>query len=99
MQYSVLELALQALEASDERIVRLLTQRQRLATRLAQAALEQGTSYNLEERVDAVVSRLTRCNPGPLDQRRLATIFETVVRLTEPLSVALSSVNGGAKKG
>jgi chorismate mutase len=99
MQYSVLELALQALEASDNRILRLLTQRHQLASRLAQASLDQGTPYNLEERVDAVVSRLTRCNPGPLDHRRLAAIFETVVRVTEPLSVGLSSGNGAAKKG
>jgi chorismate mutase len=99
MEHSVLELALQALQASDERIVQLLAQRQQLASQLAQAALDQGTPYTLEERVDAVVSRLTRCNPGPLDNQRLASIFETVVRGTEPLSGGLSSRNGAAKKG
>jgi chorismate mutase len=99
MEHSVLEQVLQAIEASDQRIAQLLAQRQQLASQLAQALLDQGTPYTLEERVDAVVSRLTQCNPGPLDNQRLASIFETVVRGTEPLSVGLSSRNGAAKKG
>jgi chorismate mutase len=99
MEHSVLEHALQALETSARRIVQLLDQRQQLAAQLAQASLDQGTLYTLEERIDAVVSRLTQCNPGPLDNQRLASIFETVVRGTEPLSMGLSSRNGAAKKG
>ena len=99
MDYSVLEQALRALSASDARIVELLILRHQLASQLAQASLAQGTPDNLEERVAAVMSRLAQGNPGPLDNRRLAAIFETVIRLTEPLSVSLSARNGAAKKG
>jgi chorismate mutase len=99
MEHSVLEQALQALEASDKRIVQLLTLRRQLASQLAQAALAQGTLVSLETRVAAVVSRLAGGNPGPLDSQRLASIFEAVIRLTEPLSAGLSSRNGAAKKG
>jgi chorismate mutase len=99
VDYSVLEQALQALSASDARIVELLTLRLQLASQLAQVSPAQGTADKLEERVAAVVSRLVRDNPGPLDNRRLASIFETVIRLTEPLSVGLAARNGAAKKG
>jgi len=99
MKNSVLEQALQALEASDKRIVQLLALRQQLGSLLAQAALTQGPLLSLEECVAAVVSRLAPSNPGPLDTVRLASIFETVIRLTEPLCVALSARNGAAKKG
>jgi chorismate mutase len=99
MEHSVLEQALQALEASDKRIVQLLTLRRQLASQLAQASPAQGTLASLETRVAAVVSRLAGGNPGPLDSQRLASIFEAVIRLTEPLSAGLSSRNGAAKKG
>ena len=99
MERSVLEQALQALEASDKRIVQLLTLRRQLASQLAQASRAQGTRASLEARVAAVVLRLAGSNPGPLNNRRLARIFETVIRFTEPLSTALSSRNGAAKKG
>ena len=99
MEHSVLEQALQALYTSDERIVQLLNLRHQLASQLAQALLAQGISSSLEERVAAVVSRLARGNSGPLDNRCLAAIFETVIRVTEPLPVDLSTRNGAAKKG
>jgi chorismate mutase len=99
VDHSVLAQALQALHASDERIVELLTLRHQLAFQLAQASLAQGIPHSLEARVAAVVSRLARDNPGPLDGRRLVSIFETVIRLTEPLSIGLSARNGAAKKG
>jgi chorismate mutase len=99
VDHSVLERVLQAISASDERIIELLTLRHQLAFRLAQVASTQGTSDSLEARVAAVVSRLARDNPGPLDTRRLAAIFETVIRLTEPLCVGLSQRNGALKKG
>jgi chorismate mutase len=99
MEHSVLEQAMQALYVSDERIMQLLTLRHQLASQLAQASLAQKTPPSLEERVAAVVARLACGNPGPLDNRRLAAIFETVIRLTEPLSVGFSTRNGAAKKG
>jgi chorismate mutase len=99
MEHSVLEQAMQALYVSDERIMQLLTLRHQLASQLAQASLAKGTPPSLKERVAAVVSRLARGNPGPLDNRRLASIFEIVIQVTEPLSVGLSSRNGAAKKG
>ena len=99
MEHSVLAQALQALEASDKRIVQLLTLRRQLASQLAQASPAQGTRGSLEARVAAVISRLASDNPGPLDHQRLTCIFETVIRLTEPLSAGLSSTNGAAKKG
>jgi chorismate mutase len=99
MEHSVLEQALQALEASDRRIVQLLTLRRQLALLLAQALGAQDTFASREARVAAVISRLARGNPGPLDTQRLTSIFETVIRLTEPLSAGLSSTNGTAKKG
>jgi chorismate mutase len=99
MEHSVLEQALQALHGSDEQIVQLLTLRQRIASQLAQVLLAQGTPPSLEERVAAVVSRLARRNAGPLDNRRLASIFETIIRVTEPLCVGFSIRNGAAKKG
>jgi chorismate mutase len=99
MKYSVLEQALQAIEASDKRIMHLLTLRRQLATQLAQAIPAQEAVASLDERVAAVVSRLAPDNPGPLNSPRLASLFETVIRLTEPLCSPLADRNGAAKKG
>jgi len=99
VDHSVLEQALQALEASDERVVELLTLRHQLASQLTQASLGQGAPASLEERVAAVVPRLVRGNPGPLDTRRIIALFEIVIQLTEPLSMGLPARNGAAKKG
>jgi chorismate mutase len=101
MGHSVLEQAIQDLQASDEWIVQLLRLRSQLASRLTQAATASGHAepVDLEARVSTVVSRLIRRNPGPLDNQRLASIFETVIRVTEPLSISLSPRNGAAKKG
>jgi chorismate mutase len=99
MKPSVLEQALQAIEISDKRIVHLLTRRCQLAAQLAQATAGQEGMPSLEERVAAVVSRLAPGNPGPLNQQRLATIFEAVILLTEPLYSPLAPRNGAAKKG
>jgi chorismate mutase len=99
MKHSVLEQALQAIEASDKRIVQLLTLRRQLASQLAQATPGQEAAPSLNERVAAVVSRLAPDNPGPLNHQRLASLFETVIRLTEPLCSTRASRNGAAKKG
>jgi chorismate mutase len=99
MKHSVQQQALQAIEASDRRIAQLLTLRRRLAFQLAQAAPAQEAVRSLDERVAAVVSRLAAGNPGPLDRQRLAAIFETVIRLTEPPCVGFAARNGAAKKG
>jgi len=99
VDHSVLEQALQALQASDEHVVELLTLRQQLASQLAQASLGQGSPASLEERVSDVVSRLICRNPGLLDTPRIIAIFEIVIQLTEPLSMGLPARNGAAKKG
>jgi chorismate mutase len=99
MKHSVLEQVLQAIEASDKRIVQLLTLRRQLASQLAQATPGQEAAPSLNERVAAVVSRLAPDNPGPLNHQRLASLFETVIRLTEPLGSTRASRNGAAKKG
>jgi chorismate mutase len=99
MKHSVLEQALQAIEASDRRLVHLLTLRRQLATQLAQATPAQEAVQSLDERVAAVVARLAPDNPGPLNHQRLASLFETVIRLTEPLCSTLATRNGAAKKG
>jgi chorismate mutase len=99
MEDSVLEQAMQALYESDRQIVRLLTLRYQLAAQLAQISLGQGRHVSPEERVSAVVSRLVRRNPGPLDDHRLAAIFAMVIELTEPLSIGFSTKNGAPKKG
>jgi chorismate mutase len=99
MKHSVLEQALQAIEASDKRIVQLLTLRRQLASRLALATPRQEAAQSLNERVAAVVSRLAPGNPGPLNLQRLASLFEIVIRLTEPLGSTLATRNGAAKKG
>ncbi len=99
MKYSVLEQALQALETSDKRILQLLILRRQLATQLAQAMPGQEVAPSLDERVAAVVSRLARGNPGPLNHQRLASLFEAIIGLTEPLYITLSTGNGAAKKG
>jgi chorismate mutase len=101
MEHSVLEQAIQDLHASDERIVQLLRLRTHLASQLTQAATAsgQGEPVDLEARVSTVVSRLIRRNPGPLDNHRMASIFETVIRVTEPLPIGLSPRNGAGKKG
>ena len=99
MKHSVLEQARQAIEASDARIVQLLTLRRQLATQLAQAMPAKEAAPSLDERVAAVVSRLAPGNPGPLDGQRLASLFETVIRLTEPLCSTVTTNNGAAKKG
>jgi chorismate mutase len=99
MKHSVLEQALQAIEASDKRIVQLLTLRRQLAAQLAQAAPGQEAAQSLNERVAAVVSRLAPGNPGPLNHQRMESLFETVIRLTEPLYTTRASRNGAAKKG
>jgi chorismate mutase len=99
MKHSVLEQALQAIEASDRRLVHLLTLRRQLATYLAQAAPTQATRPSLDERVAAVMARLAPDHSGPLDPQRLAALFETVIRLTEPFCDPFASWNGAAKKG
>ena len=99
MKDSVLEQALQAIEASDKRIVQLLTLRRQLASQLAQATPGQEAAQSLNERVATVVSRLAPGNPGPLNLQRLAFLFEIVIRLTEPLGSTLATRNGAAKKG
>jgi chorismate mutase len=99
MEDSVLEQAMQALYESDRQIVRLLILRHQLAAQLAQLSLGQGQPVSPEERVSAVVSRLIRRNPGPLDDQRLAAIFAMVIELTEPLSIGFSTKNGAPKKG
>jgi chorismate mutase len=99
MEPSVLEQAMQALYVSDEQILQLLRLRHHLALQLAQATTAQGQLLTVEERVSAVLSRIARRNPGPLDNQRLASIFEMVVRVTEPFSSGLSARNGAAKKG
>jgi chorismate mutase len=99
MEHSVLEQARQALYASDERIVQLLTLRYHLASQLAHAGLSNGAPVSFEARVAAVVSRLTRSNPGPLDDQQLTSIFALVISLTEPLSTGLGARNDAAKKG
>ena len=99
MKHSGLEQTLQALEDSDQRIVQLLSLRRQLASQFAQTTPDHEGAQILEERVGAVVSRLAQDNPGPLDTQQLASLFETVIRLTEPLCGALSARNGAAKKG
>jgi chorismate mutase len=101
MGHSVLEQAIQDLQASDERIVQLLQLRSQLASWLTQAATASGHAepVDLEARVSMVVSRLIRRNPGPLDNQHLASIFEMVIRVTEPLAIGLAPRNGAAKKG
>jgi len=99
VDHSVLEQALQALEAADKRVVELLTLRHQLASELAQASLGQVASASLEERVTAVVSRLVRGNPGPLDTRRIVALFEIVLQITESLSIGLAARHGAAKNG
>jgi chorismate mutase len=99
MKHSALEQALHIIEALDKCIVQLLTLRRQFATELAEVAPRPEAAQSLDERVAAVVSRLARGNPGPLDNQRLAAIFETIIRLTEPLDVAISTRNSAAKKG
>jgi chorismate mutase len=99
MEHSVLEQALRAIEASDRRIMQLLTLRRQLASRLARVAPGQAGAANLEDRVAAVVSRLSRGNSGPLDDQDLRALFGTVIRLTELLDEARAARNGAAKKG
>jgi chorismate mutase len=99
MERSVLEQAVHALEASDQQIVQLLVLRSQLTAQLAQASQAHKTPATLEERVSAVVERLIRQNPGPLDQARLTSLFAWVVQLTEPLSIGLSARSGAPKKG
>ena len=58
-----------------------------------------GSLPSLDERVAAVVSRLAPGNPGPLDHQRLASLFETVIRLTEPLCSTACGQEWRGKKG
>jgi chorismate mutase len=99
MEYSVLSQTMQALHASDQRLLQLLTLRRQLAMRLAQASLASAAPATPEERASAVVSRLAPRNPGPLDEARLTSLFATVIMLTEPLFTSISARNGGLKKG
>jgi chorismate mutase len=99
MERSVLEQAMQALEASDQQIVQLLVLRSRLAAQLAQAVPAHKTHATVEERVSAVVGRLLRQHTGPLDQARLTSLFAWVVQLTEPFPTGISASNGAPKRG
>lgn len=87
---------LQALHAVDERIVQLLKLRGYLATQLAQASTDDERSTQV--RHSATMARLIRNNPGPLDERRLAAIFELVIGVTEPRINGRSPSNGGEKR-
>jgi chorismate mutase len=99
MKHSVLEQALQAIEASDKRILHLLTLRRQLATQLSQVAPIQEVTPSLDERLRAVVTRLASGNSGPLNHQQLVALFKTVIQLTEPLCSSFAARNGAAKKG
>jgi chorismate mutase len=99
MEHSVLSQTMQALDASDQRLLQLITLRRQLAAQLARVRLAPQPQVTLEERVAAVVSRLLPHNPGPLDAARLASLFTTVITLTEPLFAGLSTSDGASKKG
>jgi chorismate mutase len=99
MQRSVLEHALQTLQAVDERIVQLIELRRHLAAQLAQAAPCRDRPHGSDARHSPAISRLIRSNPGPLEARQLAAIFATVIEVTEPPANGLPPSNGAAKKG
>jgi len=99
MEHSVLSQTMQALRATDQRLLQLLTLRRQLAMQLAQTSGASAMPTTLEERVSAVVSRLAPQNSGPLDEARLTCLFAAVIMLTEPLFTSLSGTNGGLKKG
>jgi chorismate mutase len=99
MEHSVLSHTMQVLDESDQRLLQLLAVRRRLAMQLAAASSPPDIEMTLEERVSAVVSRLLRHNPGPLDEARLTALFATVIMLTEPLLTSCSTGKGAPKKG
>ena len=99
MEHSVLGEALQALDASDHEILRLLTLRSRLAWQLARAYMQRGRSADNEDRLSDVVSRLTGRNAGPLDDESLRQLFRAVIQATEPPCTSISANQPGGKKG
>lgn len=98
MEHSVLEQAMQALNMSDQEILRLLTLRAQLVAQLSQAWIREGEPMRMQERMTDIVSRLLRRNAGPLDDESLTRLFKAVIQATEPPFTSLSTHTHGGKK-
>ncbi|MFN7085818.1 MAG: prephenate dehydratase [Burkholderiales bacterium] len=75
------------IDALDERLVKLLSARARLAQRIG--SVKQGPIYR-PEREAQVLRRVAQLNPGPLPERALARIFIEVMSACRALEDALT---------
>jgi len=75
------------IDALDERLVKLLSARARLAQRIGK--IKQGAVYR-PEREAQVLRRITQINPGPLSGRALARVFTEVMSACRALEDSLT---------
>lgn len=75
------------IDALDERLVKLLSARARLAQRIGK--IKQGAAYR-PEREAQVLRRIAQINPGPLSGRALARVFTEVMSACRALEDAMT---------
>src|SRR5512143_3241729 len=75
------------IDALDERLVKLLSARARIAQRVG--ALKQGVVYR-PEREAQVLRRVAQLNPGPLSGRALARVFTEIMSACRALEDSLT---------
>ncbi|MFZ0213129.1 MAG: chorismate mutase [Candidatus Acidiferrales bacterium] len=82
----------------DRELVRLLNRRAQMSIQLGQLKKAAGLPARDEAREESILRQVQRCNPGPLDEGALTTIFRAILsesrRITsEMLAETASKVN------
>jgi chorismate mutase-like protein len=67
------------LDTIDNQIVRLLSQRAEVILQVADVKKQNGLPVHVPEREDAILSRLRRRNPGPLDGEAIERIYRLII--------------------
>lgn len=88
------------IDALDDRLLALISERAGLACQVARAkaALGEAADIYRPEREAEILRRLVQANPGPLDQEQVTTVFREVMSacraLQQPLTVAFLGPHG-----
>lgn len=64
----------------DEKLIRLLNRRARLATKVGVLKMKAGIAICDLERERTVIGRVLAANAGPLDERAVGKIFRRIIR-------------------
>jgi chorismate mutase/prephenate dehydratase len=81
-----------AIDQLDEQIVKLLNERTRLALEIGAIKVKAGESIYAPDRERAVLERVTRLNPGPINNESLRAIYREIMSsalaLEKPMAIA-----------